>query len=167
MAGSAVEKLVQQHVRPRRNAELAPFDQPCRRRCRHDSRHAATRTAGVIALSTDDAPVGLDLDLQYFAVLGAGKYAQFQTALWTLQRVKLDPFAALRQVGLHRSTMSRGTRPLPPRCSRHARLSCPFAHAPAALASCGRTHTAGGRESSRGPPPTRPSTPPGAWRRAP
>lgn len=133
MAGAAVEKLVQQHGGPYRNAELAPFDQSCRRRRRHDARHAATPAAGVITLATDDAPVGLDLDLQDFAVLGAGKHAQLQTTLRTLRHIELDALAAPGQSGLHRPTVSCAAGPLPPGRPCQARMRRAFADASAAL----------------------------------
>lgn len=67
----------------------------------------------MITLATDDASVGMDLDLQDLAVLGAGKHTQLQTTLRTLRRIELDTLAALGQSGLHRPTMSCAAGPLP------------------------------------------------------
>lgn len=87
----------------------------------------------MVALATDDASVGLDLDLQDFAVLSAGKHAQLQTTLRTLWRVKLEVLAALGQLGLHRPAMACAAGLLPPGCSLHRWLSSPFADASAVL----------------------------------
>jgi hypothetical protein len=113
MTRAAVEKLVQQHAGPHRDAELAAFDQPRRRGRRHDPGHAAARAARSIAPSADHAPVGLDLDLEHLAVLGAGEQVQSEAALRTPWLVDLDELAALGQVRQHRATVPGGAATLP------------------------------------------------------
>ena len=134
MTRSAVQVLVQQHASPHRDAELAALDQPAWGRRTHDPGHAAALAAGSVTAAADQATIGLDLDLQYLAVLGAGEFGQRLTTRRALRRVKPDGLDTFGQMSQHLAPVAWCTAALSAAGRLESGLGPEFAGAFAALA---------------------------------
>src|ERR1700737_1085031 len=80
MRGVVRAKLVQQHLRPDGNAQVALGGHPGGGWRSEDALVLATGASRAIALSTDDASMRLDFYLQDLAVLGARERLEGQAA---------------------------------------------------------------------------------------
>lgn len=73
LAGPAIDKLIEQHTGPNRYPKLASIDKSCGAWRRDNPANTATFAGRRIAMAVDDTAVGVDLNLQYLRVFGAGK----------------------------------------------------------------------------------------------
>jgi len=106
LAGSAIGKLVQQHTDPHRNTKLAPVDESCRTGRCDDTADTSTLASWRIAVAVNNAPIGLDLDLQHLKVVGAGKLFEGQPALRTLRLLQNNILVARIQVGFNGASVA-------------------------------------------------------------
>ena len=116
-AGLAVDELRQQRLHPDRHAEFAAREQLRRCRRRHDPRQAAASARRSVAMTPNDAAVGLDLDLQHFSVLRAGKLAQAHAAARAAS-LRRHVLYLGRQLGQSSPTMAWSTSLLATRAGR-------------------------------------------------
>src|SRR5262249_59244193 len=83
IGGAAEGKLVEQDRDPHGDTEMAFRDELGRWRGGDHPRPSVAAASGAVAAATIDAAVGADVDLQDFAVVGAGKRGEGQSAVGT------------------------------------------------------------------------------------
>ena len=98
-------------------------DEPQGGRCRHDTGQAPALAVRFVALASDDAPVCLNLDLKYLAVLGTGLWLEAPPALGAT-RLHLDGLHDRWQVTLAGAAMTWRAALLAPAAIGRADLLC-------------------------------------------